>query len=626
VKAPPVPLMAAPAARHDPVDLSMSVLRSVSPIHIEYLSNMGVGASMSVSILREGKLWGLFACHHYGPHVISFERRTAAELFGQMFSWLLEARENEQTAEYEGRARQLQERIVASMGSQSDARAAIEYFASEFKDIIACDGIGVWNDGRITLSGVTPTEEQFTDLVRFLNRTVPGRTYATHQLSSVYSEASKMAGEVAGILAVPISRSPRDYLMFFRTEVSRTVTWAGDPSKPMVTGPHGERLTPRKSFEAWREVVRGQSAPWRDADMRIADQLRITLLEVILRLVDVAEKERRAAQERQELLIAELNHRVRNILSLIRGIISQSRATSGSVEEFAAVVGGRIQALGRAHDQLTKSNFAPGALDTLLKSEVSAYLGDKIDRVRMSGPDIALDSKAFSTLALVIHEMMTNSAKYGALCDSTGEVDVNWHLDAARRLVIEWREKGGPVVHPPRRRGFGTTIIERSIPFDLNGEAEVTFDLLGVRARFVVPPAFLHLSAPNDEASAAIEPLRHRISGNALIVEDNLIIAVNAEAILLELGADQVEIAGGVQDALQLILRRRPDFALLDLNLGTETSLPVAARLVALQVPFVFATGYGDRAPIPDEMTDVPVIQKPYLTEVIQAALGRIKR
>src|SRR4029079_2210534 len=99
---------------HSPtlLDLSMSVLRSVSPIHIEYLQNMGVGASMSVSILRDGKLWGLFACHHYSARHISFERRTAAELFGKMFSWVLETREREATIAYEKRAHQIQERLI----------------------------------------------------------------------------------------------------------------------------------------------------------------------------------------------------------------------------------------------------------------------------------------------------------------------------------------------------------------------------------------------------------------------------------------------------------------------------------------------------------------------------------
>ena len=127
------------------------------------------------------------------------------------------------------------------------------------------------------------------------------------------------------MMVVPLSRPPRDYLVFFRKEVARSVDWAGDPNKPVVTGPLGDRLTPRKSFELWKENVRGQSLPWTPVECRIAESLRVSLLEVILRLTDLTEIERQRAQERQELLIAELNHRVRNILGLIRGVISQSK-------------------------------------------------------------------------------------------------------------------------------------------------------------------------------------------------------------------------------------------------------------------------------------------------------------
>src|SRR5262249_26627095 len=356
----------------------------------------------------------------------------------------------------------------------------------------------------------------------------------------------------AGFLAIPISRVPRDCLIFFRREVLRSVNWAGDPNKSYAEGPLGARLTPRKSFELWQETVAGQAKPWSQADLRIAESLRVTLLEVILQLADLAARERRSAQERQELMIAELNHRVRNILSLVRGVVAQSKDNASSAEEFASVVGGRIQALARAHDQITSLNWAPAALTSRVESEAGAYLGSRAGRIRMGGPDVALDPKAFATLALVVHEMMTNSAKYGALADSTGQVEVGWKLDQGSSLVIEWKESGGPPVQPASRRGFGTTIIERSIPFDLNGDAELRFDLLGVRARFVIPANYVQAITSGSGVTARAEaekPAAPRLSGTALIVEDNLIIAMSAEVILLELGARHVETAASVTGA-----------------------------------------------------------------------------
>ncbi|MDU1695206.1 MAG: HWE histidine kinase domain-containing protein, partial [Bradyrhizobium sp.] len=416
-------------------------------------------------------------------------------------------------------------------------------------------------------------------------------------------------------------------LIFFRREMLRSVNWAGDPHKTYSEGPLGARLTPRKSFELWQQTVAGQAKPWTAADLRIAESLRVTLLEVILQLSELAARERRGAQERQELMIAELNHRVRNILSLVRGLVAQSKDTANSVEEFAAILGGRIQALARAHDQITNLNWAPVALRHLLESEAGAYLGARAGRVRMEGPDVALDPKAFATLALVVHEMMTNSAKYGALADSTGQVQVIWRLDPGASLVIDWKESGGPPVQPPSRRGFGTTIIERSVPFDLKGDAEIRFDLLGVQARFVIPANFVQIVPAITGAPAHHHAKQEsaRLSCTVLIVEDNLIIAMGAEVILLELGARHVETAASVNHALKAIERALPSFALLDINLGAESSLPVGYRLKELGVPFMFATGYGERAPLPAELSDAPIVQKPYTRELIEKALSKFK-
>ena len=203
-----------------------------------------------------------------------------------------------------------------------------------------------------------------------------------------------------------------------------------------------------------------------------------------------------------------------------------------------------------------------------------------------------------------------------------------WKLDQGSSLVIEWKEHGGPPVQPPSRRGFGTTIIQRSVPFDLKGDAEIRFDLLGVQARFVIPANYVQMVPSLSGAPSRVEvaePEKPRISETALIVEDNLIIAMAAEVILLELGARHVETAASVNQAMQAIERARPSFALLDINLGGESSIQVGKKLHEMKVPFIFATGYGERAPIPEELADAPVIQKPYTRETVEHALTRLK-
>ncbi|TBR27864.1 MAG: response regulator, partial [Reyranella sp.] len=328
----------------------------------------------------------------------------------------------------------------------------------------------------------------------------------------------------------------------------------------------------------------------------------------------------------QELLIAELNHRVRNILGLIRGVISQSRDPSLSVDAFTDVVGGRIQALARAHDQITADNWGPASFRGLVAAEAGAYLGGKATRVRLSGPEMLLEPQGFTTLALVVHELMTNSAKYGALSDSTGGIDIETRLDAQRNLLIVWIEHGGPPVVPPTRRGFGSTVIERSIPYDLKGEAAIDYEATGVRARFVVPAAYVR-PAPGAlaEAPAEVSPDvgAPDLPKDILVVEDNMIIALDAESSLLRAGIETVRVASSVAQAMRAIATRPPDFALLDINLGRETSFAVAEHLDSLRIPFVFTTGYGEDIAFPPKLLGVPRIRKPYTGDALLMAMRR---
>ncbi|MHA7819634.1 MAG: HWE histidine kinase domain-containing protein [Erythrobacter sp.] len=611
-----------------PLDLSMSVLRAVSPIHIEYLQNMGVGASMSISIIVEGKLWGLFACHHFGPKILTFQRRTVAELFGQMFSLELANRERQSVLQSERDGRAVHDRLMAAIDTQNSVFDNLKKVLDTLRDVIPSDGAAIWCEGEFASSGRGVLKEEMQGLVRFLNRMGASRVYSTDHLANHYEPAEDYADRVAGILAIPVSRKPRDYLVLSRAEIAQSVTWAGNPKKPAELGPNGVRLTPRKSFEAWQEVVRGKSKAWSPEELQNAESLRTTLLEVILRSVDESDRLRKAAQATQDLLIAELNHRVRNILTLVRGIVAQTGGSSTSVAQFASEVGGRIQALARAHDQLTSSQWSASSLRTMLETEIEAYFKTNAARYELAGPHVLLAPEAFSTLALVFHEMVTNSAKYGALSDSRGEVKIEWEVEETGSLKVSWSENGGPPVKAPTRRGFGSTIIERSIPFELQGEASIDYALTGVRARFLVPGHYVvEDNAPGEE----IEEQTHEeggeeleFAGTALLVEDNVIIAMEAEQMLLGLGFADVVTTSSVASAAKAIDGNEFAFALLDINLGSETSMPVADRLAKTGVPFVFASGYGDGADLPEVHSGVPVVTKPYSGDLLRRTISQM--
>lgn len=631
---PTVPIHPTTSPNGDPLDLSMSGLRAVSPIHIEYLRNMGVKASMSVSIMRRGKLWGLIACHHYAPLVLSYSVRTASELFGEFFAYLLEQKETDASFDRRAESLRLHDKLMARVAGGGSLLEAFDEFAETINEVIPFDGVVGWVDGRFHAHGATPDETQFTQLARFLNTAGASTVWSTDNIAAIYAPAAEWDGKAAGLLALPVSRSPRDYIVLFRAEELREVKWAGNPEKSMELGPNGPRLTPRKSFELWKEERRGYSRAWTEDEVSTAESLRITLLEVVLRLSDAANVERAAAHQQQDMLIAELNHRVRNILNLIRGLVAQSKEGARTIDEFAEIVGSRIHALARAHDQVTRKDWAPSSLYELIRTETAAYAHKSAERVVIEGQDALIAPAAFTTVALVVHELMTNSCKYGALSDSRGGIAITLSHGEDGSLEMDWREHGGPPVKPPSRRGFGSTIIERTIPHELGGSASVEYHPNGLRALFLLPAD--HVSAfetpsaalrePVPEPPAAAEVAEALAGGAALIVEDNVIIAMEAEDLLRSFGFSDCRVAGSVAGALDVLAKIDVSFAMLDVNLGKENSEPIARALQEAGVPFIFASGYGDRSLQAGPFRDVPVVTKPYDERDVRAAIGRALR
>ena len=621
----PVPLEPAVDADGRPFDLSLSTLRSVSPVHVEYLRNMGVGASLSVSVVVEGELWGLISCHHKDPKPLRPNLHAAAELFGQMFSLLVEVRQRAEEHQYEIKARAAHDRLVSSMDPKDALFENLEKYRPLLDELVAADGIGVWSNGRFCGVGVTPPPDALTQLIEFLNTTSSARVFATDQLSAHLPEAAAYSDDVSGILAVPISRVPRDYVIFCRREVVQSITWAGDPRK-QSTGSSGDlRLSPRKSFEAWRETVRGHSQPWTDAEQRVVEGLRIALLEVVLRHTDMAEKERREAQERQDFLIAEMNHRVKNALALVRSLVRKSRNTASSLGDFTTNLELRIGALSFAHDQLTQHDWSAGPLRELLEAELEPYLKGQEDRVRLEGPAVLLAPRAHTAMAMVIHELATNATKYGALKNQQGKLAICWTLEPEGEFRLDWIESGGPPVTPPARRGFGSTVIERSIPYELDGNVDISYEPQGVRAELTLPGELITRSDEVEKPAVAQKKRRTLPNGlKFLVVEDNMILALDVEEMLLRSGAASVDVVSTADEALQLLERKFCDAALLDLKLGRGDSLPVARRLDELGIPFVFATGYGERAMIPLQFSDIPVAGKPYSENHLTSALSQV--
>ena len=625
----PVPVMPQQAIDGSALDLSMSVLRASSEVHVEYMHNMGVSASLTIAVVVGGKLWGMFACHHSRPHLPGFGDRTLSELFSELFSLSVERMLARQDEAQRKIGDELHQKLLRSLTEGETLGENLITLRETVQRALPHDGLSVFADGEYRALGEAPSGEEFKALLPAFNTGAVGKVFATEELSATVDAAESFADRASGALVLPISRRPRDYFVLWRRPLRQVVTWGGNPEK--VFSEDGKSLTPRASFEAWQETVTTRSAFWTPAELRLADSLRTSLLEVILKLSDEAASERKRAQEKQELLIAELNHRVRNILNLIRGLVNQSSAEADDTRSLVEIIGGRINALASAHDNITRENWSAASIKALIRNEAEAYLGEKRSRLTVTGDDVFVAPEAYTVLALVIHEMTTNSAKYGSLSDSSGSLDLALSKTDSGDLAIHWIEQDGPPVKEPTRRGFGTQIITQSIPHELGGQAEIEYKPGGVEAQFVVPARFL-----SEEGVAFVEgddtadetsgddrqAHKTTVPKHVLLVEDSMIIALDSEAILGDLGVAKVTVASSVKQAMEALEGSAPDMAILDFNLGEETSAPVAEALKGLGVPFVLATGYGELSEQFVELGARGVLQKPYGVREIEHALA----
>lgn len=625
------------------IDLSLATLRTVSPIHIEYLRNMGVKASLSISIMVDGELWGLIACHHYSPRDCSMACKTHAELYAESFALTLRSALNNEASQGMGGGQKLHMQMMAGLDPSEPLFNNLVAFAPKIKNLIECDSLVLSIEGEKTVIGDPVSSEDIELLVKRLNRQATTKVTAIENLGNWLDVDATVAERFAGLVAVPISKRPRDLLMFLRREETSEVTWAGNPEKPVELGPNGSRLTPRKSFAAWNMLREGFCRPWSPQDLNLANELKNSLLELVVRNIDERNKVANEAQQQQDMLIHELNHRVRNILGLINSIVGQTATSVASVDEFKGILAGRIQALALAQNQLTERNWGNTPFATLIDTELNAFVGSP-DRIRISGPEVMLTPKAYTTMTLLVHELITNAMKHGALATPAGTIDFKWKLDSNLNLELNWRESGVTVGKSPTRRGFGSLIIERAIPLDLNGEAQHQISRDGLSARFVVPNKHFTCDSQSEPVSGTDDELAQTSAspktetegaetsqvsdqlGTVLIVEDNMIIAIDEEFAMTEMGFKRVELATSVATALQIIARGIVDFAVLDVNLGVENSEPIAEELARIGVPFIFASGYDQGLDRLTAKFNAPLLKKPFTSDgLIEAVRAHMR-
>jgi len=335
--------------------------------------------------------------------------------------------------------------------------------------------------------------------------------------------------------------------------------------------------------------------------------------------VDITE--RKNAEERQSLLVREVDHRARNALAVVQSIVRLTRAESK--EAYVAAVEGRITALSRAHVLLSQSRWQGASLRRILDEELDPYCRTEAEKIAARGPEVFLEPATAQILALALHELATNAAKYGALSSPHGRVRLSWELDG-ERLTLQWIETGGPPVRAPFVEGYGTRVISASVERQLDGGAAFDWRPEGLHFRMSIPLG----ERDSSTESAGGEPVAAEHNGagpqqvmpgnRLLLVEDEALTGMMMSEMLTDLGFDVIGPFARVADAMAAIKREDFHAAVLDVNLDGEVVYPVADAVLARGVPFVFVTGYSADG-IDRRFAQVPVLQKPIERQMLQS-------
>ncbi|MEI6329688.1 MAG: ATP-binding protein [Pseudanabaena sp. ELA645] len=268
------------------LDMSYCGLRAVSPLHIEYLKNMGVVASMSVSLIQQQKLWGLIACHHHTPKLVPYEIRTVCEFLGQLMSTELATKENNENLDYKLNLKIIQGQFVERLTKVTSSNF-VEEIVSDHEALLnltGASGAAVCDGDDIILIGQTPNQEAIKTLIRWLRNLFKQDIFVTDSLSSLYPIAEEYKNVASGLLAMEISKIQSQYILWFRPEILQTVTWAGNPDKPNQIESDGSlTIFPRKSFEAWQQIVSGKSNHWLHCEVEAVIELRRAIIDIVLR-------------------------------------------------------------------------------------------------------------------------------------------------------------------------------------------------------------------------------------------------------------------------------------------------------------------------------------------------------
>ena len=465
----PAPLLPPTATE---LDMSDCALRSVSPVHLRYLRNMGVTASASVSIVKDGRLWGLIACHHESPRLLPYDIRAACRALAGGLARQIKAKEEAEIYHERLRLRSLGDDVAHALARADNGDLALEEHVRDLMRLADADGVAVFRDDRIEVTGKAPPHLALAILRDWLLETAKDGAAdgaaATDQASIDVPDVISFRALASGVMGVVVERSPLLAILWTRAEQVETVRWAGEPVK--ATTADGV-LTPRASFDAWTQTVRGRSRPWTPAQTSAALRLREDLIDLrrARRTDELNSYLRATLQDKDELLrqkdflLREVNHRVQNSLALAASFLTIQMKTledpvaRAPLEEASR----RLTAVGLVHRRLYRGDqLETVALDrylTELAEEMIGTLDEDWGRhLRVDAAPLTVPTDKAVIIGLIVTELFINAVKY-AYQGKPGRLDIGLVEDGDRlRLIVA--DQGGGKQGP--RVGFGSKMMD----------------------------------------------------------------------------------------------------------------------------------------------------------------------
>ncbi|MFG1222449.1 histidine kinase dimerization/phosphoacceptor domain -containing protein [Xanthobacter wiegelii] len=468
----PAPLRPAEAGLAQ-LDLSDVMLRSVSPIHIQYLRNMGVGASASVSIVKDGLLWGLVACHHRTPRRLPYELRMACQSLAANLARQIRTRE--EAMQYRDRIRLhgAEDSLADYLSADAPVEEVLTRHGDDLRRALGADGFAVVEADRVRTCGRCPDETALRRIARWVEARAQRRAFSTHTLPALLPAAAEVAPLASGVAAVNIPGDAPLVLLWLRAEQVEVVNWAGNPHRDDPADPNAQ-LTPRASFEAWSETVRGKARAWSMAEVETINRLGHAVLQArqnrrvrdLNRRLSATVVENEQLLQHKDFLMREVNHRVQNSLQLVSSFLRLQSRRLGESEAASALAEAerRVAAVGLVHRQLYAGEQVE-AVDLSrylidLTNEVTSALGKEWEaHIRLDVAPVLMAADRAVRLGLILTELVLNTAKY-AYGGAPGPLSValEQHRDRFRLIVAD--HGSGKV---GERQGFGTLMIKAMV-------------------------------------------------------------------------------------------------------------------------------------------------------------------